>query len=162
MDDETKAWAEKSKRIEEERLKAEREADELSKDRTSLAYLDYTKMKKRGFTMDQETLRKSCEKFVNAGLISVILGITSNIMTMSLENVTSSYKAGSSAMAFSTVYIAEKVLLAVGPFLAALTLIVSIVCKIKFKKWPTSIIVTSVCTLLVFGIWLIVKSLILR
>lgn len=73
-----KEWA-KSKRIEAERMKAAREIAKEETDKTNLAFLDPTVIKK-GWSNDDNAIFKSIEKVGNRSIILAICGVVLNII----------------------------------------------------------------------------------
>ena len=84
MDEATKKEWEKSKRIDEEKMKALRDLNAEKKSKADLAYLDPKPTKLKGYERGETAIMMSSERFANIAGISTFIGVFASIIISSM------------------------------------------------------------------------------
>lgn len=79
-DRETKEWAEKSRQIEAERLKAAKDLNERTQDKSNLAFLNPTDTKVKGWSSDKNVMMASIERMGNRAIVLAIAGVVLGVI----------------------------------------------------------------------------------
>lgn len=145
-DNETKENAEKSKRIEAERMKAARALAESTEDKANLAFLEPTKTK--GFSRDYGAILKSMERVSNASIIFVVLGIVFGIFQVVAAMVSAANNLGLAGGALIMVISAINYIgLGAGFLMAIVSLVSALIFARKTHYRIKPIVITSICSI---------------
>ncbi|MBR0372891.1 hypothetical protein IJH72_03080 [Candidatus Saccharibacteria bacterium] len=101
VDRETEKWAEKSKRIEAERMKAARALAEGKPDKSNLAYLDPKTTKVKGWTTDPDVILASIERLGNRAVVLAVSGIVLSIIGQAGGVISETFNLGLGSMIIS-------------------------------------------------------------
>lgn len=93
-DKETKEWAEKSRRIEAERMKAAQALAEEKPDKVSASFLDPKATKVKGWSSDPDVVLADGEKMGNRALIFAFAGVVLSFISSMGAIVSSTFNLG--------------------------------------------------------------------
>ena len=80
IDQETKEWAEKSRQIEAEEMKAAKDLNERVQDKSNLAFLDPANTKVKGWSSDENAIMASMERMGNRAIVLAIAGVVLGVI----------------------------------------------------------------------------------
>ena len=80
VDQETKEWAEKSRQIEAEKMKAAKDLNERVQDKSNLASLDPANTKVKGWSSDENVIMASMERMGNRAIVLAIAGVVLGVI----------------------------------------------------------------------------------
>ena len=164
VDSETEEWAEKSKRIEAEKMKAAWALAEEKSDKSYLAYLDPKTTKVKGWTTDSDVILASIERLGNRSIVLAISGIILSIIGQAGSIVSETFNLGLGSMVISGIPGG------VSLFCTGLAIIMAVVVmgseifyKVKQgRKFSSAFLtaVVSVFLIVLYGaiLWLIIRS----
>ena len=130
VDKKTEAEWVKSKRIEAEKLKADKALADEQPSKANLAYLDPKRTKVKGFSKDKDVILASLERYGNRSFLFAILAVVFEIMGIAGEMVTRVGNLGSAGVMIAGVPSGLAMVL-LG--LAGISVIVAISGEIYFK-----------------------------
>lgn len=144
MDEETKAEWEKSKRIDEERMKAARNLAHHEESKANQAFL--TPQKAHGFTHNPNVIMKNAERMANVSIVFALLGILFGFFLQLVSIEAEAFKLGLAGGGIAMVF---GVIHGIGIGVGALTGIVALVCAVFFAyrngyKVKSTIITASI------------------
>ncbi|MBQ3476207.1 hypothetical protein IJH26_01705 [Candidatus Saccharibacteria bacterium] len=129
MDEKTKSEWEKSKRIEEERMKAARNLANHAESKANQAFL--APEKARGFSRDPNVVMASAERMASISIIFTLLGIIFSIFSQIFAIVAEANKLGLAGSGVSMVLGAVQ---SIGIGVGALTGVIALVCTMIFGR----------------------------
>ena len=100
-DSETEDWANKSRQIEAERMKAAKALEEEKPDKSGLAFLDPKATKVKGWSNDPDVIIANAERMGNRALIFAVCGAVLDIIGMVGSMVTSANDLGMGGLIIS-------------------------------------------------------------
>ena len=156
-DAETEAeWA-KLRRIAKEKEKAAKALDNAKPDKANLAYLDPKSTKVKGFSRDRDVVLRAVEKFASASIVFVISGIVLNVVGRAGGIVSGVNQLGLGAAIISGLPSTLGMACLIISVVAAVTGIVSSIwAKIKYGTKTKYTLISSVITLVIFGVFEII------
>ena len=156
-DAETEAeWA-KLRRIAKEKEKAARALGNTESDKANLVYLDPKSIKAKGFSRDRDVILRAVEKFANVSIIFVASGVVLSLIGRTGGIVSMTSGAGAGAMVISGLPSGlGMACLAMSVVTAAVGIISSVWAKIKYGTKTKYTLVSSVITLIIFGVFEII------
>ncbi len=156
-DQETEEWAAKSKRIQEERMKANRALAKESLDASALAFLD-PKVSHKGYSKDASDVVRSFERFANISVVLAGAGLLFGI----INYVAASADLGTGGAVLTALTgIGEKVVVILAAFLAVLVLGATIFYKIKDKRRVGAELGTAIGAIVLLVLYLILFRVVL-
>lgn len=162
-DEDSIKWAEKSKQIEAEKMKAARALVSEKQDKTNLAFLDPKTTKVKGWSNDFDVVMASAERIGNRSLLFAVGGIVLDIIGMVGGMVTSAFQLGvAGAIIAGLPSGIGYFCIGIGVLMAMVTVGCEIVFKVKKGKKFTSVIWSAVATIGVITVYLIARWLIIR
>ena len=161
VDAETNQEWEKSRRIEEERMKAMRDLNVRSangKASVGAAFLDPSLTHKKGYRRDPDAIMMSTEKFANASVVLAVAGVILSIIGMAGGAVSQMNELGAGGAIISGLPSGLGIFcLGVAVICAFIGLISSFAFRKKISNKSSSAIWTSVIALVIVGIYFMIK-----
>lgn len=157
MDEATKKEWEKSKRIDEEKMKALRDLNAEKKSKADLAYLDPKPTKLKGYERGETAIMMSCERFANIAGISTFIGVFVSIIISSMffSGMIDNMAIG---MMSNIIRGIGSALIIIGAISAVVSLLASAYYYYKYRHKASAAIWTSVISLAVLAIYLLISQ----
>lgn len=159
MDEETKSEWEKSKRIDEERMKAARNLAHHEESKANQAFL--APEKPRGFSRDPNVITRNAERMANVSIVFVLLGILFGFFLQLVSIEAEAFKLG---LAGGGIAIVFGIVHGIGMGVGALTGIVSLVSMLfmarRINRNLKPAIITAGISLALIATYYVVQSLI--
>ena len=155
MDEETKKEWEKSKRIDEERMKAVRDLDATAESKANLAYLDPKPTRLKGFERGEHAIMMSTERLANISAAVLVGGI---LITLIVRGILGSGFSFGLAMGYAIMIIQTlgSILLAVAVVTSVASLLASLYYYIKYHKKSSGALWTAGIVAVILIIYYIV------
>ena len=157
-DRESEEWAEKSKRIEVERMQAARALMEEKPERTNLAFLNPSNTKTKGWSRDPNVILASIERMGNRSLVFAICGVVLSILGRVGGMVASLNNLGLAGVAIDSLPSLIGFLgMGIGVIMAIIVISCEIIYKIKLGRKITAVMWTSIATIIVVGLYFVLS-----
>ena len=153
-----KEW-ENSKRIEEERLRAYRDAEAQKGHPENKAFLTPVKPSKWRFYSDPDVTIRTAEKLTNAGVIMTVTGIALMIIGIVGEVTSFANKLGAGAAIIAGLPTGLGLsLIAVAMFIMAPSLVIAIIVGVKNKRNVKGVIWSAAFSIVIVIAFFVIKS----
>ena len=163
VDEKTFSEWEKSKRIEEAKMKATKNLNENSSLNAGIEYLDPKSTKVKGWSNNTSVISASIERMSNISIVLVLCGAVLSIIGFAGGTVTNTFNLGMAGVLISALPEGVGTLcLVVGLLMAVISLVSEIVRKIKNRQKLSSAFATSIGTILAVALYVLVRWLLIR
>ena len=161
-DKETEEWAEKSRQIEAERMKAVQALAKEKPDKTNLAFLDPKATKVKGWSNDSDVLLADGEKMGNRALIFAFAGVVLSFISSMGSIVSSTFNLGMAGVIMEIPGWVGLALMALAVLMATAAISCEVYLRIKKRRKLSPAFWSSMGAIALIVVYYLVRWLIIR